>query len=46
MTVLELVQKYVAQKTGVRENTRVGYDFVINIISLKKRNSEAGELIR
>lgn len=32
MTVLELVQKYVAQKTGVRENTRVGYNFVINIL--------------
>ncbi len=32
MTVLELVKKYVAQKTGVRENTRVGYSFVINIL--------------
>jgi len=32
MTVLELVKKYVAQKTGVRENTRVGYNFVINIL--------------
>ena len=30
--VLELVKKYVAQKTGVRENTRVGYNFVINIL--------------
>lgn len=32
MTVLELVKKYVAQKTGVRENTRVGYNFVVNIL--------------
>ena len=32
MTVLELVKKYVAQKTGVRENTRAGYGFVINIL--------------
>lgn len=32
MTVLELVGKYVAQKTGVRENTRVGYNYVINIL--------------
>lgn len=32
MTVLELVKKYIAQKTGVRENTRVGYNFVINIL--------------
>lgn len=32
MTVLELVKKYIAQKTGVRENTRVGYNFVVNIL--------------
>lgn len=39
MTVLELVQKYVAQKTGVRENTRVGYDFVINILKKEEFGS-------
>ncbi len=32
MTVLELEQKYVAQKAGVRENIRIGYSFVINIL--------------
>ena len=32
MTVLELVQKYVLQKAGVRHNTEAGYQFVINII--------------
>lgn len=32
ITVLELVEKYVSQKTGVRHNTRANYDFVINII--------------
>lgn len=32
MTVLELVTKYIAQKTGVRENTQAGYNFVINIL--------------
>ena len=32
MTVLQLVQKYVAQKTGVRHNTEANYKFVINII--------------
>lgn len=32
MTVLELVQKYVLQKTGVKHNTEAGYKTVINII--------------
>lgn len=32
MTVLELVEKYVSQKTGVRHNTQANYNFVINII--------------
>ena len=32
MTVLQLVQKYVGQKTGVRYNTQANYNFVINII--------------
>ena len=32
MTVLELVEKYISQKTGVRHNTRANYNFVINII--------------
>ena len=33
MTVLELVQKYVSLKTGVRHNTKANYNFVINIIA-------------
>lgn len=32
MTVLQLVEKYVSQKTGVRHNTQANYNFVINII--------------
>ncbi|MBD8973716.1 MAG: site-specific integrase [Clostridiales bacterium] len=32
MTVLELVTKYISQKTGVRHNTEANYKFVINII--------------
>ena len=32
LTVLELVKKYIAQKTGVRHNTATNYNFVINII--------------
>ena len=31
-TVLELVQKYLSQKTGVRHNTRSNYNFVVNVI--------------
>jgi integrase len=31
-TVLQLVEKYVAQKRGVRHNTKANYNFVINII--------------
>lgn len=33
MTVLQLVEKYVLQKTGVRHNTEAGYKTVINIIA-------------
>ena len=32
MTVLQLVEKYIGQKTGVRHNTQANYNFVINII--------------
>ena len=31
MTVLELVKKYLLQKTGVRHNTEANYNFVLNI---------------
>ena len=32
MTVLDLVKKYLSQKTGVRHNTKANYNFVLNII--------------
>lgn len=32
ITVIELVEKYVALKDGVRYNTKVGYNFVLNLI--------------
>lgn len=32
MTVIELVRKYILQKTGVRHNTEANYNFVLNII--------------
>ena len=36
MTVLELVEKYVLQKTGVRHNTEAGYKTVINMLNKDK----------
>lgn len=36
MTVLELVQKYIRQKTGVRPNTEAGYQTVVNILKQEK----------
>ena len=32
MTVLDLVKKYLSQKTGVRHNTEANYNFALNII--------------
>lgn len=39
LTVLQLVTKYVKQKTGVRHNTMANYNFVINVI----KKEEFGE---
>ena len=44
MTVLELVEKYLSLKTGVRHNTEANYKFVVNII--KKKHLAKRELIR
>ena len=32
MTVYELVERYIAQKRGMRENTETGYRFIMNIL--------------
>ena len=40
MTVLQLVEKYVLQKTGVRHNTEAGYKTVINIIKKESFGSQ------
>ncbi len=32
MIVLELVEKYINQKRGVKHNTQANYNFVINVI--------------
>lgn len=39
MSVLELVEKYIAQKSGVRHNTQANYNFVINIIKKEEFGS-------
>ena len=36
MTVIELVEKYVATKTAVRPTTKAGYKTVINILKKEK----------
>ena len=33
MTVLELVRKYLKTRTGVKPNTRTGYNFVMNLLA-------------
>lgn len=33
MTVMELVQRYLAVKTGVKPNTRTNYNFVVNLLA-------------
>ena len=43
-TVLELVEKYVSLKTGVRHNTVAGYKTVINV--LKRKHLAGSALIR
>lgn len=43
MTVIELVERYLAQKTGVRHTTRAGYKTVMNIL---KRESFGNKKIK
>lgn len=46
MTVLQLVKKYVLQKTGVRHNTEANYKTVINIISKEPFGSQRIDRVR
>ena len=32
ITVIELLEKYISLKNGVRYNTQVGYNFVLNLV--------------
>ena len=43
VTVLELVTRYISLKQNVRYNTRVGYNFVLNIL---KKEAFAQKSIR
>ena len=43
ITVLELMERYLKQKQGVRENTKVGYKFVTNLM---KKEVFSGRKIR
>ena len=36
LTVLDLVSKYIAQKTGVKDSTKAGYKTVLNILKKEK----------
>lgn len=46
MTVLELVERYLAQKKGVRENTRVNYRFILNILRKEEFGKKTVDKVR
>lgn len=46
MTVLELVQRYISQKRGVKHNTRANYNFVINVIKKKEFGAKRIDTIK
>ena len=46
MTVLELVQRYISQKRGVKHNTRANYNFVINVIKKEKFGAKRIDTIK
>lgn len=46
MTVLELVQRYISQKLGVKHNTQANYNFVINVIKKEKFGAKRIDTIK
>lgn len=46
MTVLELVQRYISQKRGVKHNTRANYNFVINVIKKEEFGAKRIDTIK
>lgn len=46
MTVLELVQRYIGQKRGVKHNTQANYNFVINVIKKEEFGAKRIDTIK
>ena len=46
LTVLELVKKYIMQKTGIRHNTEVNYNFAVNIIKKEEFGAKRIDKVR
>lgn len=46
MTVLELVQRYINQKRGVKHNTQANYNFVINVIKKEEFGAKRIDTIK
>ena len=46
LTVLELVEKYIATKINVREPTRAGYNTVINLLKKEPFGNERIDNVR
>ncbi len=46
MTVLELVQRYISQKRGVKHNTQANYNFVINVIKKEEFGAKRIDTIK
>jgi site-specific recombinase xerD len=46
MTVLELVQRYISQKRGVKHNTQSNYNFVINVIKKEEFGAKRIDTIK
>lgn len=46
ITVLELVERYIATKTGVRHSTRTGYKTVVNILKKEEFGNRRIDLVK
>lgn len=46
VTVLELVERYIATKTGVRHSTRTGYKTVVNILKKEEFGNRRIDLVK
>lgn len=46
ITVLELIQRYISQKRGVKHNTQANYNFVINVIKKEEFGAKRIDTIK